>query len=275
MFPGHRKRGWRQCMADSYEKEYGALDDPVPTFGAKLVTFPSTPTLSSDLAGPDIEFLEQLDKHLCAIAHDPVPKCLQGLRFFDPEEEQEADEIYLSYSDSETDDEDAGESLCDFAIRMYWKQGIDIVAVLAERRKRKRQAKEEACKQGSASNPKHTKFTPPLSGNKAGLDTEAEAAKCQPSRQKRKRHTEDAQPRKMAKPNDTANARPKRQTQLRRKAQASYSPPQTPSPTDREYAQEQASRKSPVAQQPTPEVDNSPCCSKRGRSGESPLSGAG
>ncbi|KAK2669107.1 hypothetical protein RAB80_014633 [Fusarium oxysporum f. sp. vasinfectum] len=244
MFPGHRKRGWRQCMADSYEKEYGALDDPVPTFGAKLVTFPSTPTLSSDLAGPDIEFLEQLDKHLCAIAHDPVPKCLQGLRFFDPEEEQEADEIYLSYSDSETDDEDAGESLCDFAIRI-------------------------------ASNPKHTKFTPPLSGNKAGLDTEAEAAKCQPSRQKRKRHTEDAQPRKMAKPNDTANARPKRQTQLRRKAQASYSPPQTPSPTDREYAQEQASRKSPVAQQPTPEVDNSPCCSKRGRSGESPLSGAG
>ncbi|KAF9766551.1 hypothetical protein IL306_001027, partial [Fusarium sp. DS 682] len=287
MFPGQRKRSWRQRLADGYEKQYGPLDDPVPTFGAKLVTAPYTPALPFDIAGPDTEFLERLDQRLHAIAPNPVPRCLQGLRFLDPEEEQDADPIIMSCSDNDTDDEDSQiprESLRDFAIRMFAKAGIDIVAVRAERRRRRRQAREERRKEASATNSNDTKFTLPPSRdsdlkpfNEAGVDTEAISAERQAKHQKRKRQTEDEQDstqdtqprRKIAKLSDTTIARPKRQIRPSLKPQASYSPPQTPSPTDREYTQGQAgsasSLGSPIAQQPTPEVDNSPRYSKLGR----------
>ncbi|KAL5592678.1 hypothetical protein FOBRF1_013704 [Fusarium oxysporum] len=297
MFPEQRNRGWRQRLADGYEKQYGPLDDPVPTFGTKLVTAPYTPALPFDIAGPDTEFLERLDQRLRVIGPDPVPKCLQGLRFFDPDEEEEdAEPIIFSDTDSESDDEDSQiprESLRDFAIRMFAKAGIDIVAVRAERRRRRRQAREERRKEASAANSNDTKSTPPPSCdsdikpfNEAGVDTEAIAAERQAKHQKRKRQTEDeedltqdTQPRrKIAKPSDTTTARPKRQIRPSFKPQASYSPPQTPSPTDREYTQGQAgsasSLGSPIAQQPTPEIDNSPRYSKLGRSQESPTAGA-
>ncbi|KAF9783590.1 hypothetical protein IL306_009161 [Fusarium sp. DS 682] len=265
MFPGQRKRGWRQCLADSYEKQYGPLDDPVPTFGAKLVTFPSTPTLPMCFAGPDPEFLEQLDQSLYAIAPNPVPKCLQGLRFFDPEyEEPDPAPISMSCSDNDTDDEPnerLRESMREVTVRMFAKAGIDLIAVEAERRTRKR-AREERRK-ARAAKLNNTKSTLPSSHN-ADVDTEADAAGYQTENQKRKRQTDDEQdstydaqpPRKVAKP----IARPKRRIRPSFKPQASYSPPQTPSPTGREYTQGQAvpsCPESPIAQQPTPEVDNS------------------
>ncbi|KAF4445475.1 hypothetical protein F53441_10791 [Fusarium austroafricanum] len=237
MFPGQRKRGWRQCLADSYEKQYGPLDDPVLTFGAKLVTFPSTPTLP------------RWTRH----------RCLQDLRFFDPEVEQDADPIIMSCSDNDTDDEDSQiprESLRDFAIRMFAKAGIDIIAA---RRK-----------EASAANSNNN----PFENAHEDTEAEAEAVERQAKHQKRKRQTQDkqdstqdAQPRrKIAKPSDTTTttARPKRQIRSSFKPQPSYSPPQTPSPTEREYRQGQAqagsgsSRESLIAQQPTPEINNSP-----------------
>ncbi|WKT54240.1 hypothetical protein QSH57_004824 [Fusarium oxysporum f. sp. vasinfectum] len=244
MFPEQRNRGWRQRLADGYEKKYGRLDDPVPTFGAKLVTAPYTPALPFDIAGPDTEFLERLDQRLRAIGPNPVPKCLQGLRFFDPEEEEDAEPVIFSDTDSESDEDNKcfQESLREVAIRMFAKAGIDIIA--------------------STLPPSCDSDIKPF--NEAGVDTEAIAAERQVKHQKRKRQTEDeedltqdTQPRrKIAKPSDTTTARPKRQIRPSFKPQASYSPPQTPWPTDREYTQGQAgsasSLGSPIAQQPTP-----------------------
>ncbi|KAG5745411.1 hypothetical protein H9Q69_011670 [Fusarium xylarioides] len=257
MFPGQRKRGWRQCLADSYEKQYGPLEDPVPTFGAKLVTFPSTPTLPMCFAGPDPDFLEELDRRLYAIEPNPVPKCLQGLRFYEPA-------VEMSCSDNDTDDEGSEslrDSMREAIIRVYAKAGIDYVAVEAKRQAR-RHAREERRKARAAES-NSTKSALPSSHDHAieppSNATEADTA----GHQKRKRQIEDEedQPRrKLAKPSDTTSPRPKRRTRPSFEPQASYSPPQTPSPTEREHAQGQAgspsSPESLVAQQPTPEVDS-------------------
>ncbi|CVL12582.1 uncharacterized protein FPRN_15124 [Fusarium proliferatum] len=283
MFPGQRKRGWRQCLADSYEKKYGPLDDPVPTFGAKLVTFPSTPTLPMCFATPDPDFLEELDRLLRAIEPNPVPKCLQRLHFSDPV-------VEMSCSDNDTDDEPSEsiqKLMREVRVRMYAKIGIDIIAVEArrqerrERRARRRQAREEN-PEASAARSDNTK--PALHDHAikpSGNTTEADAALHQVKNQKRKRQTEDEQDqpqRKVAKASDTTTARPRRRTRPSFKSQASYSPPQTPSPTERENTQGQAgslsSPESLITQQPTPEVDNSSCYLKLGRGQELPLAGA-
>ncbi|GKU10714.1 hypothetical protein FLAG1_11577 [Fusarium langsethiae] len=279
MSPGQRKRGWRQCLADSYEKQYGPLDDPVPTFGAKLVTFPSTPTLPMCLAGPDPDFLEQLDRLLCAIESNPVPKCLERLRFSELLDDE-------SSSDDDTDDEHQQrfrDSMREATVRMYARAGIDIVAVEAKRRAR-RLAREER-REARAAESNSTKSALPSSHDYAikpsSNATEADAAGCQAKNQKRKRQTEDEEDeprRKVARPSDTTSPRPKRRIRPSFKPQSSYSPPQTPSPTEREHAQGQAgspsSPESLVAQQPTPEVDNSSPFLKLGRGQESPTAGA-
>ncbi|RKK76697.1 hypothetical protein BFJ68_g18017 [Fusarium oxysporum] len=276
MFPGQRKRGWRQCLADSYEKQYGPLDDPVPTFGAKLVTFPSTPTLPMCFAGPDPDFLEELDRLLSAIEANPVPKCLQGLRFYEPS-------VEMSCSDNDTDDEGSEsfrDSMREVRVRIYARAGIDIVAVEAKRRAR-RHAREKRL-EARAAESNSTKSALPSPHDHAikpsSNATKADTAGCQAEHQKRKRQTEDEedQPRrKVAKPSDTTTARSKRRTRPSFKPQSSYSPPQTPSPTNKEHTQGQAgSPSSPdslVAQQPTPEVDS---YLKLGRAQESPTAGA-
>ncbi|KAI3579686.1 hypothetical protein IWW34DRAFT_444366 [Fusarium oxysporum f. sp. albedinis] len=104
------KKIWSKylCSSNRWIHAYGAaqrLDDPVPTFGAKLVTAPYTPALPFDIAGPDTEFLERLDQRLRAIGPNPVPKCLQGLRVFDPEEEDDAEPVIFSDTDSESDED--------------------------------------------------------------------------------------------------------------------------------------------------------------------------
>ncbi|PNP61172.1 hypothetical protein FNYG_14089 [Fusarium nygamai] len=275
MFPGQRKRGWRQCLADSYEKNHGPLDDPVPTFGAKLVTFPSTPTLPMCFATPDPDFLEELDRRLCAIEAKPVPKCLQPLRFDEPV-------VELSCSDNDTDDEGSESfrnSMREARIRVYASAGIDIVAVEAKRRARKfaRVKRREA----RAAESNGTKSALPSSHDHATKPpsnaTEADNAGYQAKHQKRERQTEDEedQPRcKVAKPSDTTTARPRRRTRPSFKPQSSYSPPQTPSPTEREHTHGQAgspsSPESLVAQQPTPEGDS---YLKLGRGQELPTAG--
>ncbi|QPC70476.1 hypothetical protein HYE68_001228 [Fusarium pseudograminearum] len=73
-------RTWRKCLADLYEQDCGVcfafiripfeanksllqpLPDPVPTFGADLITAPSTPVLSASMAKPDPDFLKKLDQ---------------------------------------------------------------------------------------------------------------------------------------------------------------------------------------------------------------------
>ncbi|KAF5700468.1 hypothetical protein FMUND_14326 [Fusarium mundagurra] len=276
MFPGQRKRGWRQCLADSYEKQYGPLDDPVPTFGAKLVTFPSTPTLPMCFAGPDPDFLEQLDQRLYAIEPNPVPKCLQDWHFYEPA-------VEMSCSDNDTDDEGSEslrDSMREARVRMYARAGIDILAVEAKRQAR-RHAREER-REARAAGSNSTKSALPSSHDRAikpsSNATEGDVAVNQIKNQKRKRRTEDEEDhphRKVAKPSDTTSARPKRRTRSSLKPQASYSPPQTPSPTEREHAQGQAgspsSSESLVAQQPTPEVDS---YLKLGKGQESPYAGA-
>ncbi|KAF5539774.1 hypothetical protein FNAPI_10709 [Fusarium napiforme] len=261
MFPGQRKRGWRQCLADSYEKTHGPLDDPVPTFGAKLVTFPSTPTLPMCFATPDPDFLEELDRRLCAVEAKPVPKCLQPLRF------DEEPAVELSCSDNDTDDEGSESfrnSMREARIRVYASAGIDIVAVEAKRRARK--LAREKRQEDRAAESNNTESTLPSSHDPTtkppSNTTEADNAGCQANNQKRKRQIEDEedQPRcKVVKPSDTTSPRPRQRTRPSFKPQASYSPPQTPSPTDREHAQGQAgsslSPESLVAQQPTPEGD--------------------
>ncbi|KAG7408826.1 hypothetical protein Forpe1208_v012517 [Fusarium oxysporum f. sp. rapae] len=277
MSPGQRKRGWRQCLADSYEKQYGPLDDPVPTFGAKLVTFPSTPTLPMCLAGPDPDFLEQLDRLLCAIGPNSVPKCLQRLRFSEPLDEES--------SDDDTDDEHNErfrDSIREVYVRMYAKAGIDIVAVEARRRAR-RHAREER-REARAAESNSTKSALPSSHDHAikppSKANEADAAGYQVKHQKRKRQTDDEEDeprRKVARPSDTTTARPKRRIRPPFKPKFSYSPPQTPSPTERDHAQGKAgspsSPESLVAQQPTPEVDNSSRFLKLERGQESPTAG--
>ncbi|KAF5973806.1 hypothetical protein FBULB1_8091 [Fusarium bulbicola] len=262
MFPGQRKRGWRQCLADSYEKNHGPLDDPVPTFGAKLVTFPSTPTLPMCFATPDPDFLEELDRRLCAVEAKPVPKCLQPLRFDEPEPVVE-----LSCSDNDTDDEGSESfrnSMREARIRVYASAGIDTVAVEAKRRARK--LAREKRREARATESNNTKCTLPSShdhATKPSSTAEADNAEYQAKHQKRKRQTEDGgdEPhRKIARPSDTTSPRPERLTRPSFKPQASYSPPQTPSPTGREHAQGQtgssSSPESLVAQQPTPEGDS-------------------
>ncbi|RBR15760.1 hypothetical protein FVER53590_25938 [Fusarium verticillioides] len=274
MFLGQRKRGWRQCLADSYEKNYGPLDDPVPTFGAKLVTFPSTPTLPMCFATPDPDFLQELDRRLCAIEPDPVPKCLQPPLIDEPV-------VELSCSDNDTDDEGCEimlESMRQVRIRMYARAGIDIVAVDAKRQAR-RLAREERRK-ARAAEPNGTKSALPPShdhATKPSSTTEADNAEYQAKHQKRKRQTEDGEDEphhKIARPSDTTSPRQKRRIRASFKPQASYSPPQTPSPTERDHAQGQAgsssSPESLVAQQPTPEGDNSSPFLKLNRGQESP-----
>ncbi|UZP38316.1 hypothetical protein NXS19_006132 [Fusarium pseudograminearum] len=55
-------RTWRKRLADLYEQDCGPLPDPVPTFGADLITAPSTPVLSASMAKPDPDFLKKLDQ---------------------------------------------------------------------------------------------------------------------------------------------------------------------------------------------------------------------
>ncbi|KAH7459201.1 hypothetical protein FOMA001_g20175 [Fusarium oxysporum f. sp. matthiolae] len=228
-------------------------------------------------ATPDPDFLEQLDQRLYAIEPNPVPKCLQGLRFY------EEPAVEMSCSDNDTDDE-GSESMRELArevrVRMYARAGIDIVAVEAKRRAR-RLAREER-REARATELNNTKSVLSSSHDHAikpsSHTTEADNAGYQAKNQKRKRQTdveEDQPHRKIAKLNDTTSPRPKRRTRPSFKPQASYSPPQTPSPTEREQAQGQAgsssSPESLVAQQPTPEIDS---YLKLRKGQESPTAGA-
>jgi hypothetical protein len=225
-------------------------------------------------ATPDPDFLEELDRLLYALEPNPVPKCLQPLRFHEPA-------VEMSCSDNDTDDE-GSESMRELAreirIRMYARAGIDVVAVDAKRRARKLAREERRKARAAESN--NTKSALPSSHDHATKPssnaTEADTAAHQAMHQKRKRQTEDEedQPRrKVVKPSDTTTARPKRRTRPSFKPQSSYSPPQTPSPTEREHAQGQAgspsSPESLVAQQPTPEIDGSSRYSKVGTDEES------
>lgn len=230
-------------------------------------------------ATPDPDFLEELDRLLRAIEPNPVPKCLQPLHFSDPV-------VEMSCSDNDTDDEPSEsmqKMMREVRVRMYAKIGIDIIAVEArrqERRERRAQRRQARAENPEASAAESNSTKPVLHDHAikpSGNTTEADAALHQVTDQKRKRQTEDEedQPcRKVAKPSDTTTARPKRRTRLSFKPQASYSPPQTPSPVEREDTQGQAgstsSPESLVAQQPTPEVDNSSCYLKPGRGQESP-----
>nr|CEG03383.1 unnamed protein product [Fusarium acuminatum CS5907] len=98
-------RTWRKRLADLYEQECGVclafikipfeanksllqpLPDPVPTFGAELITAPSTPVLSASMAGPDLDFLEKLDQSINVAFATPIPD-------------------YQNDSESSSDDED-------------------------------------------------------------------------------------------------------------------------------------------------------------------------
>ncbi|KAG8670721.1 hypothetical protein FPOAC1_003956 [Fusarium poae] len=84
-------RTWRKLLADLHERESGPLPDPVPTFGADLITAPSTPVLSASIAGPDLDFLEKLDQSINVAFATPIP---------DYQNDSE------SYSESSSDDED-------------------------------------------------------------------------------------------------------------------------------------------------------------------------
>ncbi|KAK2684811.1 hypothetical protein QWA68_016784 [Fusarium oxysporum] len=125
-------------------------------------------------------------------------------------------------------------------VRIFAKAGIDIIAVEAKRRARRRHAREErpearAAKSNNTKSALHDHAIKPSSNT-----TEADAAVHQAKIKKRKRQTEDEQDqprRKVAKPSDTTTARPRRRIRPSFKPQASYSPPQTPSPTERQYAQ--------------------------------------
>lgn len=215
-------------------------------------------------ATPDPDFLEQLDRLLHAIERNPVPKCLQRSPFYESA-------VVMSCSDNDTDDEPSEgmrESMRQVRVRMYAKIGIDIIAVEArrqerrERRAQRRQAREEKA-EASAARSDNTKPVLHEHAIKPSANTtEADAVEHQAKNQKRKRQTEDEEDlpsRKVAKPSDTNTDRPKRRIRPSFKPQASYSPPQTPSPTERKVTQGQSgslsSPESLVAQQPTPEVD--------------------
>ncbi|KAF5228718.1 hypothetical protein FANTH_14411 [Fusarium anthophilum] len=224
-------------------------------------------------ATPDPDFLEELDRLLHAIEPNPVPKCLQPLHFDEPV-------VELSCSDNDTEDE-GSESMRELAreirIRMYARAGIDIVAVEAKRQAR-RLAREKRREARAAESNGTKSALPPWNDHAtkpSSNATEADNDGNQAMHKKRKRQIEDEedQPRrKVAKPRDTTTARATRRTRPSFKPQASYSPPQTPSPTEREHAQEQvgsaSSPESLVAQQPTPEVDS---YLKLGRGQELPI----
>ncbi|KAJ4103865.1 hypothetical protein NW760_014582 [Fusarium oxysporum] len=80
-------------------------------------------------ATPDPDFLEELNRLLYALEPNPVPKCLQGLHFYEPSD-------LLSGSDNDTEDEGSEsmrESMRQVRIRIYARAGVDIVAVEAKR----------------------------------------------------------------------------------------------------------------------------------------------
>lgn len=219
-------------------------------------------------ATPDPDFLEELDRLLHAIEPNPVPKCLQRSPFYESA-------VEMSCSDNDTDDEPSEsmrEMMREVRVRMYAKIGIDIIAVEArrqERRERRAQRRQARAENPEASAAESNSTKPALHDHAitpSSNTTEVDAVEHQVKNQKRKRQTEDKedQPqRKVAKLSDTTTDRPKRRIRPSFKPQASYSPPQTPSPTEREHTQGQAgstsSPESLVAQQPTPEVDNSSC----------------
>ncbi|KAF5023172.1 hypothetical protein F66182_4769 [Fusarium sp. NRRL 66182] len=206
MFPEYARRSWRQCLADNYEKHHGVSapitrdeasvfiaqprDDPLPTFGAKFVTAPPTPVISSDLVGPDPRFIEELERCLGLIGSDSDPR----------------DQCDL-FSESDSDGEDVAPwSSRDYAVRLFKRSGMDL----------REDSKKDA----------------------------------QPHKRPR-RETADCS-------RATINRRSK-QTRHSHKPQDSFSPPQTPSPIEREYKQggSTSSCECLVAQQPTPEADNS------------------
>ncbi|KAJ4044858.1 hypothetical protein NW761_008223 [Fusarium oxysporum] len=153
-------------------------------------------------ATPDPDFLEELDRLLYALEPNPVPKCLQGLHFYEPSD-------LLSGSDNDTEDE-GSESM-----RESMRQ------LAREERRKARAAESNGTKSALPSS--HDHAIKPSSNA-----TEADADGHQANHQKRKRQTEDEedQPRrKVAKPNDTTTTRPKRRTRPSFKPQASYSPP--------------------------------------------------
>ncbi|KAG4279115.1 hypothetical protein FPRO04_13724 [Fusarium proliferatum] len=226
-------------------------------------------------ATPDPDFLEELDRRLYAIEAKPVPKCLQPLRFDEPV-------VELSCSDNDTDDEGSEsfrDSMCEARIRVYASAGIDIVAVEAKRRARKF-AREKRREARAAESDGHESALPSAHDHAikpSSHTTEAGNSGYQAKNQKRKRQTEDGEDephRKIARPSDTTGTRPKRRIRPSFKPRASYSPPQTPSPTEREHAQGQtgssSSPESLIAQQPTPEADNSSRFLKLKRGQESP-----
>ncbi|KAF4415990.1 hypothetical protein FACUT_12952 [Fusarium acutatum] len=133
------------------------------------------------LAGPDPDFLEQLDRLLYAIEPNPVPKCLQRLRYHEP-----VDEESCSYDD--TDDEDNErfrELMREVTVRICVKAGIDIVAFEAERRRRHAREERRVARAAKSNNTKsalHDHAIKPSSST-----TEADVAVHQAKNQKRKR----------------------------------------------------------------------------------------
>ncbi|PNY29669.1 Uncharacterized protein TCAP_00413 [Tolypocladium capitatum] len=75
--PRSKQRSWRWCLADAFEEEYGPLADPVATFGSELVQAPSTPVMSSSMAGPDPMFISGIQLRLEGLEDPPSLKCLQ------------------------------------------------------------------------------------------------------------------------------------------------------------------------------------------------------
>ncbi|KAF5020275.1 hypothetical protein F66182_7709 [Fusarium sp. NRRL 66182] len=128
MSPSDKIRSWRKCLADIYEKENGPLQDPVPTFGAALVTAPPSPVLSSSIAGPDPVFLEQLHHSISAIGPCSYPKCLRMSHpVYDPED-----------SESDSDEGDAAPwSSHSYTSRLLKKASMNLHGGGLRRRKRK------------------------------------------------------------------------------------------------------------------------------------------
>ncbi|PHH89072.1 hypothetical protein CDD83_6695 [Cordyceps sp. RAO-2017] len=111
MRPPGKVRSWRQSLADDYEEEYGPLPDPIPSFGAELVTAPSTPVLSSSIAGPDALFVSQLQQGLGCLEDPPRLKCLHR---------PAASWDGLQFSSSDTDDPDVAPwSLQEYAAKLF------------------------------------------------------------------------------------------------------------------------------------------------------------
>ncbi|KAF5020093.1 hypothetical protein F66182_7881 [Fusarium sp. NRRL 66182] len=237
-----RKCTWRQTLADSFEKEHGPLPDPVATNGAGLITAPSTPVLSSCVAGSDPAFIWQLEQISILLQHSSQPTCLKRSppNAYDP--------FFDSSSESDQEDE---ETVQEWAARLLKMSARKTVSSKRMYRKQK-----PLLEQIEPVRPKR---------------------KCLPE-QAQQVSIQDVPACKVAKMGDTLAHHqemsmnwPKRHIRHLRQQQNWYSsPPRTPSPTSQaspDVADEQTKSSPPCrskpaktrqsTQQPTPEADNS------------------